>query len=413
MNHLLHTLALSAFCAVAVMAEEGEWPQFHGPGRDNRSAETGLPRQWPAEGPKLLWTARGLGHGFSSVAVVEGILYTAGSVGETTAVTAVDAAGRTLWQVPVGRAWEGSVPGSRATPTIDGRRLYHQTPHGEIVCLDRRTGTELWRLNALERFGAENINWAISESLLVDGPRVLCCPGGPVAMAALDKHTGATLWQSASAGDLAGYSSPALGTFGRLRIALVLTSAALIGVDADRGTLLFRHEHRTPFDENIFLPLVHDGRVFISTRTTGSELLRVTVEGNEASAETVWATEELDNQHGGAVLVDGHLYGACHVRNGGAWVCLEWSTGRKCWQDRGVGKGCLTYADGMLYTLSERGTLGLVRATPQRFELVSQFDLPPEGEGPFWAHPVVAGGRLYVRHGEFLYAYELVRGEDP
>jgi outer membrane protein assembly factor BamB len=187
-----------------------------------------------------------------------------------------------------------------------------------------------------------------------------------------------------------------------------LTSKAAIGVNADNGDLLWRFAHETPFDEMINMPIYRDGHVLISTRTTGSVLLKLRVQGKKASVEPVWRSKDLDNQHHGVILLDGYLCGASHVNQSGRWICLDWRTGKTQYMERGVGKGSLTYADGMLYTLNENdGTMGLVKATPGGHELVSRFRIPQGGQGPTWAHPVVCGGRLYVRHSDFLYAYDV------
>jgi len=245
----------------------------------------------------------------------------------------------------------------------------------------------------------------------VDGDRVICRPGGPEAsFVALDKRTGEVVWTSPPTGDLAGYSSTALAECQGLRILLALMSEALVGANADTGELLFRFEHRSPWDENIMMPMFHDGHVFISTRTTGSVMLRLDVDGRRASAAEVWRSDDLDNHHGGAILLDGYLYASSHVRNQGRWICLDWKTGQTQHVAEGIGrKGSLTCADGMLYVMDERGNVGLVKPSPSAHEIISRFQIPRRGKGPTWAHPVVCGGRLYVRHSDFLYAYDVRR----
>jgi outer membrane protein assembly factor BamB len=405
-------LGISLFALADLGASAGEvepcWPQFHGPRRDNISRETGLLKRWPENGPRLVYTAKGLGHGFASVAIAGGTIYTAGNIGQQTVITALDLQGRMRWQAPNGPAWTAPVAGARGTPTIDGDRLYHESPLGHVVCLDARNGRRLWGLNILEAFRSENIHWGLSESLLVDGPRLICCPGGPeTAVVALDKTTGRTVWKSPSAGDLAGYGSPALAACRGLRMIFTLTSRALIGVNADTGDLLWRFEHLTPFEEMIGTPIYHDGHVFVSTRSTGSVLLAIQVEGRKAAVRPVWRSEELDNQHPGVILLDGYLHGSCHMQNNGKRACLEWNTGRLMYLERGVGKGSLTCADGMFYTMDERGTVGLVKALPGSHQVISRFRIPGGGEGPTWAHPVVCGARLYIRHSDLLYVYDV------
>ncbi len=386
------------------------WPRFHGPKGDNLSAETGLLKKWPPEGPRLLWTVEKLGFGYSSVTIAHDTIYTAGNIDERTAITALDLDGKIRWTNNDCEGFEGHMRGTRATPTIDGDRLYHKTPLGDVVCLDAKTGERIWGLNILEEFGGENITWALAESLLVDGDRVICSPGGPdTAVVALDKMTGKTVWKSASAdGDPASYSSPILVEYGGLRIILNMTGKALIGVNADTGKLLFRFPHKTTHDAAVANPVFHDGHVFISTGYRGgSVMVKLTVEGSEATAEEVWRSEELDNHHGGVILVDGYLYGAAHNFNRAKWICLDWKTGEMKYAEEGVGKGSATYADGMLYTLSSRHIMGLVKATPDAHEPSGEFEIPDLGKSTSRSHPVICGGRLYIRHNEYLYAYDV------
>lgn len=389
-------------------ARAEDWPQFHGPNRDNMSTETGLLKTWPEGGPALLRTAKGLGHGFSSVAVANGMIYTAGNVEKDTIITALDLNGSTLWRARNGAAWTKDYPGTRATPTLDGDRLYHQSPVGQMVCLQARTGKPIWQLNVLEKFASKPPRWALAESLLIDGDRLICCPGGPqTCMVALDKKTGAVVWKAPSTGELAGYASPTLAEYQGLRMIITLTAKALIGVNADTGDLLWHVEHESYADENIIMPIYHDGHIFVSTLKTGSVKWKINVQNGRASLEELWRTEEFDNHHGGVLLLDGHLYGTSTFRNRNLWVCLDWKTGKSRFMDKGVGKGSLTYADGLLYTLSIDRVMGLVRATPAGLDIISSFTIPIGGEGKSWSHPVVCGGRLYIRHGEFLYTYDI------
>ena len=399
---------LIAAAAIAGAAEAPSWPQFHGPTRDNLSTETGLLNAWPEGGPKLLWTAKGLGHGFSTVSLAGGMIYTAGNVEADTVITALDSDGNAQWQVKNGPAWTKDHPGTRATPTLDADRLYHQSPLGHMVCLNAKTGERIWELNTLEKFGSKPPRWALCESLLIDGDHLISCPGGPqTCMVALDKKTGAVVWKAPSTGELAGYGSPALAEYQGLRMILTLTAKALIGVNADTGELLWHVEHESYADENILMPIHHDGYVFVSTLKAGSVKWKIEVDNGKASLEEVWRTQELDNHHGGVLLLDGRLYGTSTFRNRNLWVCLDWETGASQFTDKGVGKGSLTYADGLLYTLSIDRLMGLVRPTARGLDVVSSFLIPEGGEGKSWPHPGVCGGRLYLRHGQFLYAYDI------
>lgn len=402
---------LSSRTSWAEAGQPASWPQFHGPRRDNVSDETGLLKKWPPGGPKLRWTANGLGFGYSSVSVADGRIFTAGNIDDNTVVTALDLAGRTLWQMPNGRAWKGEYPGTRGTPTIDGARVYHEGPHGGVAGFDAETGEKMWSVNILEKFQSKNIRWALSESLLIDGDRVICCPGGPVTcVVALNKKTGDVVWQSPSADDWAGYASPILVERQGLRMIITLTSRAVVGVNADTGELLWKEKYVSLFDENVLCPVYDNGEIFVSCLKAGSVKWRINIDGKKASLQEVWRSNEMDNHHGGAVLVDGHVYGSSCIYNHQKWICLDWKTGEKKYAARGVGKGSLTSAEGLLYTLSERRVMGLVRATPAGHQVVSQFTIPSGGRGASWAHPVVCGGRLYIRYDQYLYAYD-VRAE--
>jgi len=365
-------------------------------------------KRWPSDGPTLLWTARGLGFGYSTVSVGGGLIFTTGNLDGSTVITAIDMNGNTVWQKSAGEAWKGSYPGTRGTPTLDGDRVYHESPHGDVVCLEAKTGKKVWGVNILEKFNGKNIRWALSESLLIDGDRVICCPGGPVAcMVALNKTTGKVVWECPSVDDLPGYASPIVVEYQGLRMIITLTRRAMIGVNADTGELLWKEQYVSLYDENVLCPVYREGEIFISCLKTGCVKWKINVNGKKASVQELWRSQEMDNHHGGVVLLDSYVYGASCVHNRAKWICLDWKTGDMKYAERGVGKGSLTYAEGMLYTLSEKHQMGLVPATPTGHQVLSQFRLPSGGKGPSWAHPVVCGGRLYIRHGQFLYAYDI------
>lgn len=240
----------------------------------------------------------------------------------------------------------------------------------------------------------------------MDGNNLICSPGGPeAAIVALDKQTGKTVWVCKGAGDKPGYASPIIVNYQGLRQYVTMTSHAAIGVHAGTGEMLWRFKHTTSHEANIPDPVYHDGYVFIdSGYDSGGQLLKLTVQDGRCSVAEVWRTKALDNHHGGIVLADGCLYGSNHE---GKWVCLDFKTGQVKHTAEGVEKGSIVYADGMLYTYSERGEAGLVKATPESHSLVSRFRVPDGGKGSNWAHPVVCGGRLYLRHGDLLHAYDV------
>jgi outer membrane protein assembly factor BamB len=383
------------------------WPRFHGPRGDNLSDDKGLLTEWPADGPPLAWKTEGIGQGYAGVTIADGRIFTAGNIDKDAVVTALDMDGRILWQKPNGPAWTKNYPGARGTPTVDGDRVYHLGASGDLTCFRVEDGSVIWHTNIMERFHAPVPEWGLAESVLVRGKYLYCTPGGPeTCIVCLDKMTGETVWQSASAGgDTTGYASIQWAEFEGIPILLTMTAKALVGVHAETGRLLFRHPHETAYDVNAFMPLYANGEVFVSTGYgSGSELVRLKRDGENIAAEQVWVNKDLDNHHGGVILVEGFLYGSSY---NGRWCCLDWKTGETRYMDRGIGKGSLTYADGMLYLYSERRTVGLAKATAEKFELVNQFRLPSEERAESWAHPVVCGGRLYLRHGNILFAYDV------
>ena len=413
MNVSLTTFFISVICitnAVSANPQGPFWPQFHGPNRDNISTEKGLLKRWPEKGPVLLWQIKGIGYGYSSVSIASGMIYTTGNIEKDTVITALNMDGKILWQTKNGKAWTKDYPGTRGTPTIDGNKLYHENPYGNVVCLEAMNGKIIWENNILEKFQSKNITWGLSESLLVDRDHVICCPGGAqTCMVALDKKNGSVIWKAPGTGELAGYASPIVAEYKGLRIIITLTAKALIGVNADTGELLFHVKHESYADENVMVPIYDDGHIFISTLKAGSVKWKIIIKDGKVSIEEIWRTQELDNHHGGVVLVNENLYGTSTFKNSNLWICLDWTTGKNKFMAKSVGKGSLTYADGMLYTLSQDGLMGLVRPTPNGHETINSFKVPEGGKGKTWSHPVVCGGCLYIRHGDFLYSYSVGR----
>lgn len=403
----LAAAAVPAARLPASAAEQSpEWPRFHGPDLSNRSPATGLLKAWPDDGPPLLWRAGGLGHGYSTVAVADGHLYTTGNVGDATVITALTLDGKVAWRAPNGPAYTRSHPGTRSTPTLDDGRLYHENADGDLVCLDAETGRRRWHVNILETFDGRNISWALAESVLLDRDRLIATPGGEqVGLVALDKRTGNPVWTCRGTDEKPGYCTPIVFESKGLRQIVTLMASSVVGVEAGTGRLLWQVEHKTPFDENITMPIYHDGHIFVTSRTTGSRLFRLKVDGRDCAVEEVWASKALDVQHEGVLLLNGYLYGTAMSARPGPWVCLDFATGKRCWGERGIGRASITWADGCIYAVNHRGTVALVKPSPEAFHLVSRFQLPKGGKGPVWAHPVVCGGRLYLRHDETLFCY--------
>jgi len=401
----------SFFCGIALAQENGEWPNFHGLSRDNKSAETDLLKSWPETGPELLWTVAGLGKGYSSVSIVDEYLYTAGMVEDQTYVFAFDLNGKLKWKMPNGQSWEATrsharaYTGSRSTPTFDDGLLYHLSDLGRLAAFDYKTGEEIWARELRESFDADIPEYGYSESVLIDGNRLYCNPAGKKGfMVCLNKKDGKLIWANKDIPGTVGFSSPIIAEFGGYRQIINLTSNCIYGADTKTGRLLWSVEYENSRSNNCTDAIFHDGYVFASSGYgKGSILLKLSALENKIIPETVWQTELLDNHHGGVILNDGYLYGAGHNERG--LFCLDFMTGEPMW--KAPGKGSVLYADNMFYFLEEKGTMKLVKATPEQYLEASSFKVPEGGGGMYWAHPVVCGGRLYVRHADKLFVYKI------
>ena len=387
------------------------WPSFHGPRRDNKSTETGFLKKWPAEGPRRLWTASGLGKGYSSVTIAGGLIYNSGMIEKTTYVFALDLNGREKWREPNGRSWESTrrhavaYGGARSTPTWDEGRVYHLGERGRLAVFEAKGGKELWHVDLFKKFSAETPKYGLTESVLIDGRRLICCPGGTKGyMVCLDKKTREVLWANTEIEGTVGYGSLVMADFGGFRQVLGVSSKVVFGVDIRTGKLLWSVEHGNRRQNNATDPIFHNGHVYAASGYgKGSVVVRLQPVRGGIKAETLWRNRLMDNHHGGVVLLDGHLYGSGHRSRG--WACLEFAGGERTWNE--PGKGSLTYAEGMLYCLEEKGTMALVEVSPKKRRVVSSFPVPKGGAGLYWAHPVVCCGRLYVRHADKLFAYDI------
>jgi outer membrane protein assembly factor BamB len=384
----------------------GDWPQWRGPDRTGLSRETGLLKQWPAAGPSVLWSSKNLGTGYGSIAVAGDRIFVQGGNGRESAVTALARSnGQGAWFKVLGPAGSNDRGnGPRGTPTVDGDRLYVLTERGDLACLRVADGATVWQRNILKDFGGQNPQWLISESPLIDGNVVFVTPGGRDAgVVALDKMTGKTIWTSKGLSDEAGYSSIVIGDVQGVRTLMTITSEAGVGVRARDGKLMWRYGRVANGTANIATPIFFDNKVFYaSDYGTGGALLGLTAQDGEVKEREIYFTREMQNHHGGVLLVNGYLFGFNNL----ILTCLDFATGKMMWRDRSVGKGSLTYADGNLYLLSEDNVVGLAEASPAGYREAGRFQIADQG-WPSWAHPVVSGGRLYIRNQGTLTAYDV------
>ena len=279
--------------------------------------------------------------------------------------------------------------------------------HGRVVCFDTKTGQQKWTVDTMKQFGARQITWGITESLLVVDEKLICTPGGKNAgIVALNKKTGRTMWVCRQLSDPSGYCSPILIKRGGMQIIATLTANGLVGIDAKTGKLLWKHCREDPYDIQAVSPVYEDGRIYVTSGSGGErgEMFELSLNGKTITKK--WSAKNLDCLHHGVIVHKGRVYGTSHVNRRGNWLCLDLKTGDVAAEIPGVGRASIIYADGMIYGYGENGTVGLVSASPTNFRLVSSFKIT-KGKREHWAHPVVAHGRLYIRHGNALMAYDI------
>jgi len=407
-NATLSIILFSMLTSVVGAQEISEWREEN---RTGISAETGLLKSWPAGGPTLVWSNLDLSRGHSSVSFGNNKIYTTGFSGKDDILYALDMNGKIVWQTVFGRAWTQSNPESRATPTVEGNRVYCSSGSGDLACIDGTTGKIIWSYKASELHKGTFGSWGIAESLLIDGDKVFYSPGGPETMTiALNKTTGNLIWKSASLNDKPGYVSPVIINFAGKKMIINVSLGHVFAVDPSTGDIIWKVAHLAGDSRwdliKCVTPLFDNGRVYVTGGyDTGGMMIDIAKDGK--SAKVAWTDQVLDVHHGGVVLVNGYIYGSNWLSNGdGNWCCIEWNTGKKMWEEHWNNKGSIISAEGMLYIYDEKsGNVGLLKANPEKFELVSSFKITQGSAGPFWAHPVIHNGVLYIRHSNALMAY--------
>jgi outer membrane protein assembly factor BamB len=397
------TILILGFLIAALPAQIKS--QWRGPDRDGMYPNEKLVSKWPADGPALLWSVSNVEMGFSSPAVTADRVYVTGMKDGKGYLFAFDHTGKQIWKSEYGAEWAGDHAGSRSTPTIVNDKIYLESGKGQVVCLNEKDGGIVWKVDLIKTFGARNLRWGMTESLLIDGDRLFCTPGGSnVMIAVLDRNTGKTIKTVRGNGDNSGYCSPVLIKHGQRQLVLTLTQKSVVGIDAGTFDYLWSYPHETRWDVNPNTPKYHNGQVYtLSGYGTGGQLFNLAADGK--SMTRVWADNTLDSQMGAAVLVDNYIYGSGHNNKG--WHCVEWATGKVQYSARELGnKGNIIFSDGLLYLYSEKGDVGLVKPNPAKFEVISSFSIT-DGSGPHWAHMVIHKGRLYVRHGEVMKVYDI------
>jgi len=378
--------------------------KWRGPSGNGTYNETGLLKNWPANGPEIVWHFDELGQGHSSPVVANGLIYVSGSIESSGYIYAISPDGKLKWKAQYAPEFTESYPGSRSSPTIVGDLLYIYSGLGVLTCMDANNGTKKWTKDVFKDFDGQNIQWGVTETVVVDGGLVYVTPGGKNNnVVALNRINGDLVWTSPAMGEKSAYCTPLLVQLPTRKLLVTMTAEHIIGLDASTGKMLWSHPQTNRWQVHANTPIYSDCGLFcFSGYGQGGVKLELSSDGS--SVTKAWFSDKLDSRIGGMVLVNGYLYGSGD--NSREWRCVNWKTGAEKYADKSLGKGVVIYDDGMLYCYSEKGELALVEASPEAFKIMSQTKVEL-GSDQHWAHPVIDSGKLYLRHGNALIAYKI------
>jgi outer membrane protein assembly factor BamB len=387
-------------------------PRFRGPNGDGIFPETGLLKKWPGGGPKLVWSVNGLGQGFSSAVVVNGTVYVTGMDNQKQGyLFAYNLDGSLKWKALYGPEMGKTGPavaGTRGTPTVNGDRIFVMSSFAKLYSIEPKKGQVLNTIDLLQQSGAKQAKFGFAECVLVDGNKIICTPGGPNAtLIALNRDTGEKIWQSQDLSQPSAYCSARLIRHGARRLIITLVEKGIVALDPETGHVLWQHEQPNQFGVRCSPPLYADSKIYFCAGG-GSGGIQLALADDGLSVTPKWTDKTLDPQMHGVVLLDGCIYGTAQSANKGL-VCLDWETGKVMWNAPEVKMAVVVCADGMLYVYGGDGIVRLVKPSSEAFTPVSQFTVTG-GTEQHWAHPTIANGRLYIRHGDALMVYDIKAG---
>ncbi len=377
--------------------------QFRGPQRNGIYSETNLLKSWPETGPSLEWRFDSIGNGYSSPVVTADRVFVTGEIDSTGYLFAFDKKGILIWKKEIGREWMENFTGSRSTPTIVGDLIYLCSGMGRVSCLRIANGEKVWSTEMIKDLNGINVRFGYAEGLLVDGDVVYCAPGGQdTNFVALNRFTGKMIWKSKALGDTTAYGSPVLITLPGRKVLVTLTIHDMIGIDASTGELLWRHRQMPDRDIQAFTPLFDNGFIYY-VNGSGSGAVKLELAADGKSIKEVWTNPIISDVHGGAVKLGNFIYSSQYRPRR---YCSVDCTSGQISDSLKFDKGAIIAADDMLYCYTENGMVGLVKPSNGKMELISSFRLPA-GKKEFFTIPVIAGGILYMRHGNSILAYDV------
>lgn len=393
------------------------WMSFHanaqiinnwrGPDRDGKYAEKNLLKAWPdSVGPEKLWSYETLGKGFTSASVVDGKVYITGIDGETGYLHIFTEKGILEKKIAYGSEIYSltGFPGSRSSPTVAGNLVYIVSGFGKLVCIDTKTDQIVWSKDLFKDFDGQNIRFSFTENLLIDGKMIFVSPGGKINnMVALDRMNGNLIWSCAGMGDVSAYCSPLMIVSNGKKLLVNMMSQYTIAVEAETGKLVWSYPYANGNRIHPNTPIFQDNSLYIfSGYGYGSQRIKLNADNSQPTQ--MWANKGVDNQMGGAVLINNYIY-TSGDRNR-KWFSQDWATGEVKQESTELDKGTIIEADGMLYVYTEKGDVALLEPSAGSFKIVSKFRIK-QGSEQHWAHLVIKNGILYVRHGNALMAYNI------
>ena len=428
---MMQTMKCFAFaavvCALGLPASAEEWPQWRGPRNDGIVRDAKIAESWPADGPVKLWEAE-VGIGFSSPVAVDGKVYLLAMEDGQDTTYAFDAnSGAPLWKEKTESLYNGEMPGpsmakdwtgSRASPVVEGDRIYTYGFRGDLVCRDVASGKLVWHTNVVNETGTKPITWGQGSNPLIDGDVIYVQGGinGPTAVA-IDKKTGKLIWKTENLPpdtnmqdpddygrgemDKGGYAQPVLIDAGGTKQLIVFGGEALWAFEPKTGKTIWSHKWPTEYDVNAATPIFHEGKLFITSAYGKPPARCAQFEVSAKGVKVVWTNNQLTAKYQPPILDDGHLYG----NSEGAVRCLDWKTGKTLWtaKDRiSQGGSLVRIAPDKLLMFSQTGKATLARATPKGYEKLAEAQVVERTDNA-WSTPLVYRGKMYVKgRGDFV-----------
>ncbi len=399
---------LMLLCFAIMLQSYAQIAQWRGENRDGKyNNETELLKEWPEDGPKLLWHFDNLGPGHSSAMVTDEKIYTVGTdkKEKTGFVIALNHKGKEEWRTEYGEEWFKDWDGSRSSPLVYNDKVYMMSSFGIVICLNADDGKEIWKVDLFKEYGGVNIQWGVTESLAFDGEKIFVTIGGVDAnVIALNKDNGELIWKCKGKSEASAYCSPLIIEHGGRKMLVTMTAEHTLGIEVSSGELLWDFEHINQYAVHSNTPVYKDGYLYlVSGYKKGCVMLEIAEDGN--SVKKIWSNKDMDNKLGGVVEVDGKIYGSSGGKN--VWYCLDWKTGDVVYTSKKIiNRGNIIYADGLLYCYGQDGKIALVEPTDTEFNTISTFKIE-YGERQHWAHISIHNKKLYVRHGTSLMVYDI------